>query len=532
MSSATTTAAPARGHHARTLLAVWAPAAVLLALWLLALPATQHYGNPDGPSYASVAELWAAGEWSTAVNAYWGPLLSWLAAPLVLVGVDPLFALRLVLLLGALATLPPLRVLALRAGASSSATTATLVATAPFLVYASQFGLYADVLMAAALLRSLQHLTDPDAPGSPGRGLRAGAWAGVAFLARAYAAPVALVALPLGSLLQRWGPRPASLAGVGRLAGLSLLGFLLVAGSWSAVLSVAYGEPTYSTSAGFNTELVAPGSAGNPYNVRGLYPPPRDGAVSAWEEPSRLPVPRRGDADQREATGEVGHRLDLAVANARIVVGSLLRRGAPFAALALFAVAAAARRRTLPDPAVTVTLLTAAVFAGGLTLVIAIERYLWTPILLTVPAAAVGLDLLVGARRRRLVPAGIALALLLTATSAHGLLPRLGAWTEVTAAAEAIDEAGGLDGWVATADSWQRTHLLCHRVGCQYVGRPEARTPEAAAAELRAAGVDHLVVWAGDEDRLGLEPSTVGTTLVVFSITDDGLEPALRVAGR
>jgi hypothetical protein len=517
------------------------PAALLAVLWLLLLPFTHHYVNPDGPAYAEVAARWADGSWAEAINAYWGPLLSWLAAPLVAVGVSGILALRLVLLGGALAVLPVVRRLAHRAGASDGATEAVRLGLVPFLVYTALFGLYPDVLFAAALLWSLEFAVRGSGLRDPRWPAVAGALAGVAYLARAYAVPVVLVVFPLIALLHRWGPTRPPWPTVRRWLGAALGTFLLVVGAWSTVLSVSYGTPTFSTSAGFNAQLVAPGSAGNPYNVRGLYEPPDDEVVSAWIEPSQLPVPLRsgvaslddrpGEGPSDGLTDAVGDRIGRVVANARIVVGSLLRRGLPIVALVAVAALGFVRRREMPSVAVVAPLLTGAVAVGGLTLIIAIERYTWIAVLAAAPTAAVGLDRLLAGRRQRGLPiAAVVLVGVMFVTSVHGLLPRVGAMSEVTRVARTIGDEPVLAGRVATVDRWQETHRLCADVGCQYLGRPEARDADAAASELAAAGVDHLVVWSGDEDDLPGLPEVDGDReLTVFAVTEDGLQPTYRV---
>lgn len=520
------------------------PAVLLLVLWVLLLPWTRHYVNPDGPAYVEVAARWADGSFGAAVNGYWGPLLSWLAAPLLAAGVPGILALRLVLLGGALATLPVVRRLALRAGASEGATEAVLLGLAPFLVYNALFGLYPDVLLAAALLWSLEFAVREEGLRTPREPLVAGLLAGVGHLAKAYAAPVVLVTLPLLAALHLVGPGRPGARVVGRWLALALAGFVLVLGAWSTVLSVSYGAPTISTSAGFNAQLVAPGSAGNPYNVRGLYEPPDDEVVSAWIEPSQLPVPLRSGAtsleDRPEAdvpAGQVGaldrlaDRAASVVANARIVVGSLLRRGAPIVLLAAVAVVTLLRRRERPRVVVPATLLLGAVAVGGLTLIIAIERYTWVAVLAAAPAAALGLDHLLGGRRRRWLPvAAAALVVVMAATSVQGLLPRFQAMSEVTRVAAAVGDRPVLEGRVATLDRWQQTHRLCFEVGCQYLGRPEARDVDAAVAELRAADVDHLVVWDGDEDELdGLAAPEGPGELTVYAVDADGLRATHRI---
>ncbi|MEX1176917.1 MAG: hypothetical protein WEB09_00515 [Nitriliruptor sp.] len=523
----------ARGTSGRS----WrlAPPALVVLGWLAALPLVGDYGNPDGPSYAIVARLWLQGSWADAVNAYWGPLLSWLAVPFLAVGVPDLLALRVVLLLGALACLVPLRALAHRAGAGERATDLALVATAPLLVYAASFGLYADVLMAGALLRSLELATRREVREDPWLLVRAGAWAGVAYLARAYAVPVVLVSIPLIALTHVLTSPEADrrLARAVRHAAMLLAGFALVGGSWAVVLSLSEGEPTFSTSAGFNADLVAPGSAGNPFNRPGLHEPVRAGGLSGWEEPSQLPIPLRSDAGSAGTGGELGERdasqrAELAVANARIAVGSVLRRGAPLALLAALALAAVVGGRRRASSALFAPLLTGAVAAGGLLAIIAIERYLWFPILAAVPAAALGLDVVLARSRRLGLAVGAATILLMVLAAAHGLLPRVGAHEEVTVAAATLEDTPSL-GRVATIDSWQRSHLLCFHTDCTYLGRPDAETVAAVGTELRAADVDHLLVWGDDVRELpGLaEHVDRRSDLTILRVTADGFEPHL-----
>ncbi len=244
----------------------------------------------------------------------------------------------MVLLGGAALTIPAVRSLSRLAGASEDATTAVLCAAAPFLVYNALFGLYPDVLLAAALLGSCAALLRPSFRHSPAVAALAGALAAVAFLAKAYALPVVAVVLTLGAALHLTQHGGASAGRALRQLAVALAAFALLAGAWVAALSASYGGLTVSTSAGFNLGLVSSTSAGNPYNVPGLHPPPRQGAVSAWEEPSRLPIPRRSSAEGSgpdAARDELSHRMGTAVANARIIVGSMLRRGAPIALLAL-----------------------------------------------------------------------------------------------------------------------------------------------------------------------------------------------------
>ncbi|QQR52800.1 hypothetical protein IPG36_01610 [bacterium] len=77
---------------------------LLLALYALIglgrLPAFRYQINPDGVAYIDLARLYADGQWWTAINAYWSPMFSWLLAPLIAIGLNPLIAGKLVQLGG------------------------------------------------------------------------------------------------------------------------------------------------------------------------------------------------------------------------------------------------------------------------------------------------------------------------------------------------------------------------------------------------------------------------------------------------
>ena len=69
--------APALG---RLRLALWALAAGLGGLEAFA---GRHVVNPDGIAYLDIADAYGRGDWTSALNAYWSPLYSWLLAPAV-----------------------------------------------------------------------------------------------------------------------------------------------------------------------------------------------------------------------------------------------------------------------------------------------------------------------------------------------------------------------------------------------------------------------------------------------------------------
>lgn len=55
--------------------------------------------NPDGVAYLQIASHYTHGQTGLAISGHWGPLLSWLMAPLLMAGLPPLVTARLVMAL-------------------------------------------------------------------------------------------------------------------------------------------------------------------------------------------------------------------------------------------------------------------------------------------------------------------------------------------------------------------------------------------------------------------------------------------------
>lgn len=49
----------------------------------------QYQINPDGICYISIAQKYLSGNYGSAINGYWGPLLSWLLVPFLFFGFTP-----------------------------------------------------------------------------------------------------------------------------------------------------------------------------------------------------------------------------------------------------------------------------------------------------------------------------------------------------------------------------------------------------------------------------------------------------------
>jgi hypothetical protein len=233
-----------------------------------------NYLNADFVAYATVARRLLAHP-ADSVTGYWSPLYSWLMAPLLAVGLGDVVAGRLVLLTAGTGYIAALYGLARRLAPADESLRRVFLAGVLFCavleaaVWANHL-LDPDLLANALLFAYLGLLLDERFARHHWRAVAAGLCAGLAYLAKAYMLPFILAQLPLallflarrgvcsssqpeGSLRAsfRWRPWLSSV-------GWALLGLMLVAGPWIAVLSAHYGRLTFSTAGPANHANVGP----------------------------------------------------------------------------------------------------------------------------------------------------------------------------------------------------------------------------------------------------------------------------------
>ncbi|RME94212.1 MAG: hypothetical protein D6766_06395 [Verrucomicrobia bacterium] len=247
-----------------------------------------HRLNTDGIAYLRLAGYYVDGPVRLAISGYWGPLLSWLLAPALAAGLEPLAAARVVMALtglvfaGGCAVL--LRVLGLRRQVVLAGSgLAGLAAVGWSVEFISP-----DLLVAGLMALALAATVRPRWAAGGGGAFLAGVVWGLAYLAKAVALPFAVVAVPLTAWWLR-ARRPDSAARWGRALALTAMGWLLTAGPWVGLLSAKYGRLTFSTAAKAAHAVVGPPDQEryHPFARRLHHPEP--GRLTSWEDPTSLP---------------------------------------------------------------------------------------------------------------------------------------------------------------------------------------------------------------------------------------------------
>jgi hypothetical protein len=287
---------------------------VAYALMLVSMLNNLARLNTDAIAYMRIAEYWSAGNLGFAVNGYWGPLLSWLMVPFLWLGVEPLLAGKLAMLISCGVFFHGSLFLVRSAGLLLS--DELIVAWVLALTIPGWMSNHVtpDLLVAGLMAFALGQAVSPDWLTNRRWALGTGATWGLAYLAKAVALPVGVVVSVLLAVCWRLG-QVENRRAAWRQLGVSLGLLALVAVPWITLLSLKYDKPTFSTSGPIAHAIVGPGNdrpAPHPFGSTIYQPEP--GRVTAWEDPSRMDY----DYWSPFASGEnFSHQLSLIGRNAK-----------------------------------------------------------------------------------------------------------------------------------------------------------------------------------------------------------------------
>ena len=407
-----------------------------------------------------------------------------------------------------------------------------VIGAVPLVAYASISLLTPDLLMAALLLGYLSTMIDRRAMSPVRRGVVAGCWAGAAFLAKAYALPFVVAHLVLTVLVRV--VRRSDLGQRRTVAATAIGVTALWVLPWAALLSVEYGRPTVTTVGDYHVDVTSRGSSGNAFVWAGILPPSNEFAVSAWEDPSRLPrsldeafvdlddgdepggpssvsttdPPGSTVAEDGPTLGErIENRVRRAIGSLRVVTvaGGLMGLTGLFGTLAMLWWLVSRRprrpvRQAAPDPFVDIVI-AVTVYIGGLSLLVVETRYLWAPLLLTVPCSAWGLRRLRGRVPRiplRIVAAAIALGSVAgPAIGISRVLDKAARQDRLRGALQAVIEPG--DRIVTSRSALSTMPGICFLESCTYWGATQAESVDVLERRLDEFDIDLYVRFADDQ---------------------------------
>ena len=558
-----------------------------LVLGIALLPYFYNFAYKDEISYVAAAERYARGDFANAPNSYWGPLTSWLLAPLLWIGMPAPLAARLLSLGLGCATLYAARRLSAAFELPAVLQAVFLAILVPCLLYFALPFITADLLLTCLLVFYFAVIINRHYAFQPLAGPLCGVLGGLAYLAKAYALPFFLLhfticsAAHLAIMRNRTARRM-----VLRHYAMGLIILAMVVSGWAAIMAQKYGEFTTGLTGRYNWEIVGPGALGRPIFYIGFVPPPESTTVSIWEDPWHfydLPQARAcclKPWSPFQSASEFQHQLSLIRENISRTISIFLKFSlvSPLIIVAAVAVLLAAVFRTrqsnvlltagntTPEAAVlsqassprgrraslierilaeganlpvAMALLTFVVYSAPYTLIYSDERYLW-PMFVLMLALALHLSArgFAGAwfKPPLYQPAAVALlSLSFLHLPARHINDSFDLRRTTTAFARQL-EAGNLQGAsFASNTDYGASVCVAYHVNAKYFGLVPAggMSDEAVAEKLSSQGVDYYLMWdALSAPRPGMdlvrELKSGGRTLAIYAVRSKaagGLRP-------
>jgi hypothetical protein len=244
--------------------------------------------NTDGVSYIRIAQYYANGQWELMVSGYWGPLISWLMAPLLYGGLSGLAAARVVMAVSGMTFLVGAMALLIRLGVPryALAPAAGMLALVTSVLTADVIA--PDLLVAGLICLGMSYLIDGSWPQRRPIQVAAGFWFGAAYLAKPVALPVFATLLCLMSLGWRFCDRTPSRTILRAIAATSVA-CMCVAGPWILVISLKYQRPLIATTARIAHAVIGPPDVDRFHPTFREFIAPDPGRITTWEDPTGLP---------------------------------------------------------------------------------------------------------------------------------------------------------------------------------------------------------------------------------------------------
>lgn len=442
---------------------------------VLLIPCYAYLLQNDTTSYLSIAAKYARGDFAGAINAYWGPMYSWLIAVLMRVRVDPLVAVRLINIaagLGVILVIESFRnVLSMRKDVWN-----TVLVTSALLVLMYALDMATPDLLLTLLLLGYVRITLHPASMKPKGAIAAGIIAGVAYLTKSVALPFFLVHWTGLCVVRCFGNRSMTRNLLMSYV-LGMAACIVIAAPWMYAISKKHGTPTFGESAHFIHATMNPLKENDvPMNVRGLLPPPNETAISVWEDPTTMEYADWSPMSSASALAD----------QAKIIVLNLVHLGETLAAsvwllwaVFIAAIVIAFRQsansglKRLSQEYLWVWLL----FLGAYSPIIADERYVWLGVVL---AILVGGGALSRVLEKSPMNAALRLCMLAVFAMSFLLYP---AWKFVDhrndgkAAYLSAMEAGNiykLTGARTASDNWKIGLRFSYATNTRFYGRPIA----------------------------------------------------------
>lgn len=488
---------------------------IALALYLLLgfylLPWYQYRLNPDGISYISIAEKYARGDWSQAINGYWGPLYSILLSLLSFGIANPLISAKVLsLLIGGTVILAVQR-LANLLSLDACLRRALLAAGLCMSLFFAFAFITADILLVSMLLFYTVLWLDRRAAPQTKRGLTIGLIGGLAYWSKAFAFPFFIVHHSLMHAVLFYQTRDKPLRQqIKKQYWAALAVFGLLSAIWIGLISCKYDRWVVGTAGNFDwpTHLIEFDGA-NPMYFVGFLPPPNSTAPGIWEDPSYVAFQLSAPASWTNWQ-LIAYLAHIVMHNAYDLTLVMLGRWnlqvsaiTPVTVLlfGLLAIWFYRQKKTLPETLTSyLLLLTMAIFCAGYVLLLIDERFFWYPYLLLLLLNAYWIDrfFFTPTRPGRRVRMIIALLFFVLASYRPmcSLFHMKDSGKHLFDLAEILRNEYLVSGRMVSDSNWDHSFIVAYHAKMTYYGRvAKGKLQRDLGADLQKYDIDYMLVW-------------------------------------
>jgi hypothetical protein len=367
------------------------PVFILVVVGALLLPLYRYQINQDAITYISVAQKYARGDWYNAINGYAYPLISWILAPFIICGIDPLLSSKIINLGIGPVILFAATALCTQLGLNKRLSLLCQFCMLPGILYFAYALVTPDLLLAAILLFYHLCALAPAYSKKMRYGFLCGLIGGIAYLAKNYSLLFFLCHFPL---LNCWyyfkctGSERRKII-LAFASGMTI--FLIICGTWSGIISMKYDKLTSSNQGSAVMTAISPYSWEGPDH---LVEPPNSTAVSIWEDPQGAFTGQHWSPFLSLA--DFKHWLRHIKRNLKTVLWCFfVFSPIGFCVSLWYTIATLRRPFSASADVVTYSIVTCAIFAGGYCLLLAEERYLWPLFFLFAILSILGLSKLI-----------------------------------------------------------------------------------------------------------------------------------------
>ena len=244
--------------------------------------------NSDGVAYLSIAKNYAALNLDDAINGFWGPLISWLMTPIIILGVPPILGAKLLLLFIGLCLIVGFWFLVEKFHVKKSIQVILSLALVPLTIFFALSQITPDLPLLCVLVFYFNFIFDLDYSKKISNGIFCGSLGALSYLCKPYALYFFIIHFILFNILQYMRNVPShDKKNIIKNMSVGILVFLVLSGMWIAVISNRYDAITLSNSGIFNFELMGPDNtyvASHGVFSQGLVNPPGNHANSIRDD--------------------------------------------------------------------------------------------------------------------------------------------------------------------------------------------------------------------------------------------------------